>query len=186
MYTLNDGWSVALVVDEAFAAVANTILTEVPTVRHVIFAGSGTVPAGMHGYEDLLDHAEGSVSEDAQPDPDDFAGIFYTGGTTGNAKGVMLTHANLHANSLHLLVHVGYQTEHNYLHVPPMFHIADGSQTFALTMVGACHTILRSFNPITLLETIQRERVTHCGLVPTMVNALIPVPTIGDYDLSSW
>jgi long-chain acyl-CoA synthetase len=36
------------------------------------------------------------------------------------------------------------------------------------------------------LETIQRERVTHCVLVPTMINALIQVPTIGEYDLTSW
>jgi long-chain acyl-CoA synthetase len=186
VYTLNDSGSVALVVDDALAPVADRILPELRTVQNLIIAGSGPVPAGMHGYEGLLDLAEGCAVEDAQPDPNDVAGIFYTGGTTGNAKGVMLTHANLHANALHVLIHFGYQPGDNYLHVPPMFHLADGPTSFALTMVGACHTILRSFNPIALLETIQRERVTHCILVPTMVNALIQVPTIAEYDLASW
>lgn len=186
VYTLNDSGAVALVVDEAFAPVADTILPELPTVRHLIFAGSRPAPAGMRAYEDLLDLASGPIGDDAQPDPNDLAGIFYTGGTTGKAKGVMLTHANLHANALHYLVHLEFRPEHNYLHVPPMFHLADGPTSFCLTMVGACHTILPRFTPIAMLEAIQRERVTHCVLVPTMVNALIQVPTIGAYDLSSW
>jgi long-chain acyl-CoA synthetase len=186
VYTLNDSGAVALVVDDTLAPVAEAILSKLLTVRHLVFAGTGTAPAGMEGYEDLLEHCGKAVVEDAEPDPNDVAGIFYTGGTTGNSKGVMLTHANLHANTLHILIHFGYQPEHNYLHAPPMFHLADGPLSFAVTMVGACHTILPRFDPVALLETIQRERVTHCVLVPTMVNALIQVPTIGEYDLSSW
>jgi long-chain acyl-CoA synthetase len=185
-YTLNDSGAVALVVDEAFAPAAATIRPDLRTVRHVIFAGSGPAPSGMHGYEELLDLAGDSIGDARQPDPNDIAGIFYTGGTTSNAKGVMLTHANLQANALHVLVHLGFRPEHNYLHVPPMFHLADGGVILALTMIGGCHTALPSFNPIAVLETIQRERVTHCGLVPTMINALLQVPTLHEYDLSSW
>jgi long-chain acyl-CoA synthetase len=185
-YTLNDSGAVALVVDEALAPVAATILPELQSMRHLIFAGDEAAPAGLHGYEDLLERPGGPVGEDAEPDPGDVAGIFYTGGTTGEAKGVMLTHANLHANALHYLIHLGIRAEDNYLHVPPMFHLADGPTSFCVTMVGGCHTILPRFDPLALLETIQRERATHCLLVPTMVNALIQVPTIGAYDLSSW
>ena len=54
-----------------------------------------------------------------------------------------------------------------------------------LSLLGGCHTIVPTFDPITVLETIQRERITHIMLVPTMINMMVQVPTIGDYDLNS-
>jgi long-chain acyl-CoA synthetase len=185
-YVLNDCAATALVVDDTFAPVVDKIRADLPTVKHVVFAGHGAVPDGMHAYDGLLESASDLTFADAQPGPDDVAGIFYTGGTTGNAKGVMLTHQNLHVNALHVLVHVGFRPEHNYLHVAPMFHLADGGAILALTMIGGRHTMLPGFNPTAVLATIQKERVTHTTLVPTMINALIQVPTIAEYDIGSW
>src|SRR5260370_8884424 len=66
-----------------------------------------------------------------------------------------------------------------------MFHLADIASTFALTMVGGCHVFIPMFNPISMLEVIQREKVTATLIVPTMINALLNHPDVDTYDISS-
>ncbi len=183
-YVINDSQSVALVVDDAFAAVVDKIRPDLKTVKHFIFAGKGEMPAGMMAYESLLE--DEADFEPVAAQEDDIVGLFYTGGTTGNSKGVILTHKNLASNALHIGIHLQYQQQHNYLHAGPMFHLADGASTFAVTNVGACHTFVSMFDVAKTLEVIQRERVTHTLLVPTMINAVVNSPALKDYDLSSW
>jgi long-chain acyl-CoA synthetase len=67
---------------------------------------------------------------------DDVAGIYYTGGTTGVAKGVMLTHRNLVTNAANIIHAVGYAGDSIYLHAAPMFHLADGASTLSVTMLA--------------------------------------------------
>jgi len=78
---------------------------------------------------------------------DDVAASFYTGGTTGQAKGVMLTHRNLVINAANIVVAVGYDSTSIYLHAPPMFHLADNASTLAVTMLGGVHVFIPRFDP---------------------------------------
>ena len=96
--------------------------TDARTLREVIYCGDGAVPAGMHGYEALI--AATAPVPDALRRGDDLAGIFYTGGTTGFPKGVMLSHGNHVANTLQYVTMVGAVEDTIYLHAAPMFHIA--------------------------------------------------------------
>ena len=97
----------------------------------------------------------------------------------------MLTHKNLAANAMHTAIHLKAQKQHVFLHAAPMFHIADAQGIFIFTMVGASHTFLPRFDPVQMLEVIEKVRVTHMCVVPTMVNLLLQAPEIKDYDLSS-
>jgi long-chain acyl-CoA synthetase len=117
-------------------------------------------------------------------DPDAVAGIFYTGGTTGLPKGAMLTHRNLVANAKHFLICVPYTHEDSYLHAAPMFHLADGSSTYALTWVGGRHVMIPAFDPELWLRTVAAERVTRAMLVPSMLNMVINHPDLASHDLS--
>ena len=63
--------------------------------------------------------------QDARRSNDDVAGLFYTGGTTGRSKGVMLSHQNLVINTLQSIAPLDCQDGDRILHVAPMFHIAD-------------------------------------------------------------
>jgi long-chain acyl-CoA synthetase len=181
---LDDSGASVLVVDDSFAPTGQH-LAERSHVR-LIHAGVGVTPVGMQSYEELVDDVtDVDPDGDWAPDDDDLVGLFYTGGTTGRAKGVMLSHKNLATNALHATIEFRYGSDTNYLHAAPMFHLADMASTFSVTMLGGCHTILNSFSPVAVLETIQRARVTHAALVPTMVNALIQVPEVRDYDLTS-
>jgi long-chain acyl-CoA synthetase len=141
----------------------------------------------MLSHEDLIGNGSAADPDaDPPPDADDLVGLFYTGGTTGRAKGVMLSHKNLTTNALHVAIEFRYTSDTNHLHVAPMFHLADTASTFAVTMLGGCHTFVDRFAPAAVLEAIERARVMHTTLVTTMVNALIQTPELGAYDLSSW
>lgn len=109
----------------------------------------------------------------ASGDADALAAIFYTGGSTGRAKGVMLTHRNLAANALHMVVGLGYRQSDVYLHCAPMFHLGDGMSSHALTWVGARHVVIPRFDAGDVVATIEAERVTCVFLVPTMLTLLL-------------
>ena len=180
-FVLADCRAVALIVDDAFAELGAALAGRCGSVRHLIHCGSGERPGGAIGYAELLA---------AEPVPDtgvgdQLAGIFYTGGTTGLPKGVMLTHANLIANAKHVLIAVGYRADDRYLHAGPMFHLADGASTYAVTWASARHVIVPAFEPGLVARTIETERVTASVLVPTMINMLCNDPGVGSHDLTS-
>ena len=97
----------------------------------------------------------------------------------------MLSHGNLLANAQHNLVATGHRAGQRWLHVCPMFHVAGIANLIACTWVGAEQVVLPRFDAATVLETIERERITHTVLVPTMLQMLLDAPGADDADLSS-
>ncbi len=142
------------------------------------------VVAAPDEYEEFLDH-DGPELASYEAPAGAVAALFYTGGTTGKSKGVMLSHRNLVANALHTIIGLEYRAEDRYLHAAPMFHLADGAFTYALTWVGGCHIFVPTFEPAAVLNAIERHRVTVTMLVPTMINSLINHPDLGTTDCSS-
>ena len=118
-------------------------------------------------------------------DPEALFGLFYTSGTTGRAKGVMLTHANLFANMLHMQDWCPVSRLDVFLHVAPMFHLADFPMCLIAAAKGVAQVTLPRFEPQLLCETIARDRVTITVMIPTMINLLTQWPEIGRFDLSS-
>jgi long-chain acyl-CoA synthetase len=183
-YILRDAGATVLLVGEGFEglyAATKPHLTSVPTT---FSTATDHVPEGMLSYETCL----ADVSPDFTPvevDEHDLAGLFYTSGTTGNPKGVMLSHRNLVSNAYHILSTVHEEEGVVYLHCCPMFHLADGPTSHRITWLGGTHVIVPVFEPVAVLEAIQRERVTSTLLVPTMINFLVNHPGVGDYDLHS-
>lgn len=184
IFTLNDSETKILVVDDAFAAMLPALKGRMDTVTQIIFAGDGETPEGCINFETLIKNNQ--PAEDAAREGEDLAGLFYTGGTTGRSKGVMLTHNNLLSNALNMIPASQLNDEVIYLHAAPMFHLADCASTFAVTLVGGCHSFIPKFDPENTLKTIARDKVTNCLLVPTMVNMMINFPGLKNYDLSAF
>lgn len=107
--------------------------------------------------------------------PGDLAGIFYTGGTTGLPKGVMLSHGNLTAMASNLLAHIDFREGDVLFHAAPMFHLADIGTLFA-TMAAGTHVFRRQLDPETMLDDFVAHRVTHCFTVPTIIERLVASP----------
>ena len=181
-YMLADSGATCLFVDGAFAPMLAQLQGKMRDVGTVVWLDDAPPPAGMVSFESLLDAPpfRGVPAGD-----DDVAGIFYTGGTTGQSKGVMLTHRNLVANGANMTVAVGYHRGTTYLHAPPMFHAADNASTLAVTMLGGTHVFIPRFDPGAVAAAVSAEKVTAVLLVPTMINALANHPDLARYDMSS-
>jgi acyl-CoA synthetase (AMP-forming)/AMP-acid ligase II len=134
--------------------------------------------------EETLESPSGSYP-DAVYDPDAVFTLIYTSGTTGLPKGVALTHANILANVDHVNYWMRYREGGVYLHAAPIFHIADFPFMFASPAFGTCQTTIPKFSPQTFCQIVERERVTHTVLVPTMINMLTQFEELKNYDLTS-
>jgi acyl-CoA synthetase (AMP-forming)/AMP-acid ligase II len=183
-YSLRDSGSRVLLVDDMFAPMLPALRETVPDLAIVIHAGDGLAPDGTLGYEDLIAAAE--PVPDSRRGGDELAGLFYTGGTTGFPKGVMLSHANLGISWLGSAAS-GYMARpgSRTLHAAPMFHLADMTVWGITLLVGGSHVILPAFDPAAVLSAIETDQVTDMLLVPTMIQMLVDHPDIGRYNLSS-
>jgi len=103
---------------------------------------------------------------------DDTAGLFYTGGTTGAAKGVMLSHRNLIANTFHTMGFMHPVRESVYLVMAPLFHAAGSTAVLASVWTGGLQIVLPAFSPGAALDLIDSQGVTDTLGVPTMVAAM--------------
>ena len=183
-YSLADSDSRVLLADDAFAPMLPALRAAYPGLATVIHAGDGPAPDGALGYEGLI--ATTGPVEDARRGGSELAGVFYTGGTTGFPKGVMLSHDNLCISWLGTAAG-GYLPgpDSRFLHTAPMFHLADMASWGIALQAGGTHVILPAFDPRTVLATIAEHRVTDALLVPTMIQLLIDHPEGGQFDLTS-
>ena len=117
----------------------------------------------------------------------DLAALQYTGGTTGTAKGAMLTHANLVSNALAFAAWIkGETAKETFLTALPLFHIYGMTTSMTVPISLAAKMVLMPrFEPEKALEAIQKHEVTvFCG-VPTMYSVLLANQELDKYDLTS-
>ena len=167
----------ALAFDRRFADTAAALPGPAP-----IYAGEGEAPHGTP-VEALIERS--NPVPDAMRQGTDLAGIFYTGGTTGRSKGVMLSHGNVTANALNSLADDVWSPAMRYVHAAPMFHIANCMGMYASLLQGGANILIPSFTPEAFMQAVAAERGTEVLLVPTMVQMLVDHPALPDHDLSS-
>jgi long-chain acyl-CoA synthetase len=151
------------------------------------------IPKGAILFEDLTRGPK--LAEPAGIDPkDDVAMIMFTSGTTGQPKGVMLSHYALMANALqsyYWLRGWGYSSKPQSDGYPiilcamPFFHsyglvVLNEAVSFGCTMV-----LVPKPTAVSILEAIQKYKITHAPLIPRMIKEMLLHPDIEDYDLSS-
>lgn len=177
---LNDASCQLIILDSAFAP-----LLESPELNHwkqrCIYFSASDDEAGKD-YDRL--HAEANPVDLVELEPQAEAILLYTGGTTGKAKGVPLSHANILANAGQIASAWSASSEDVVLHLPPMFHSAELVKTLYM-LAGAASIYQPRFDPENLLQTIEKFRVSFVLMVPTIIAMLLESSQLEKYDLSS-
>lgn len=168
VYALEDAGATVLVTDRDPGSLADAVDT-------VVRLGDD--------YESRL--AAATPAEYADVTEDDIAGLFYTGGTTGKSKGVILTHRNLIANTLHGQITMPLDESSTYLVIAPMFHAAGSTSVLQCLALGVPQVVVSAFDPNTCLDLIEAEGCSMTLAVPTMLAAMIEAQTASPRDTSS-
>ncbi|HXX90054.1 MAG TPA: long-chain fatty acid--CoA ligase [Acidimicrobiales bacterium] len=182
-YILEHSEARALVCDGALAALADeaTKGTEGTLLRALVGAPA---PEGWTALEELRTSA--AVPPHVVCAADDVHRLMYTSGTTGHPKGVMITHANLAWKNLAHLTEFGFTSADLGLACGPLYHVgALDLTTTSLVAAGATVLLHRAFDAATVVDELERSRVTTVWLAPAMVNAIMALPGIEERDLSS-
>lgn len=155
-YALEDSGTRVLITDRDPGALAQTVerVISLPDEYETLLATAPEAELGVGVTEDTL------------------AGLFYTGGTTGASKGVMLSHRNLIANTANWLIATQQGPEDTYLVMAPLFHAAGSLAALATVWVGGCQVSIPAFDPAAALDAIAAEQATMSLGVPTMIAAL--------------
>lgn len=182
VHCLDDSGSRFLLVGNGFADAAAKV-AEQARVGTIVYMEEDKAPGGHAGLDALIGDA--MPVDDAGRGGSDLFALYYTGGTTGRSKGVMLTHEGAIINSLQWALEVGVG-RNDVLHiVAPMFHLVGGLNSIAAAVLAAGVCLMPRFDVRTLLQTVAEEKVTKMALVPTMMNAMVSHPDIAKFDLSS-
>jgi len=189
-YIIQDAEPEVVFIDPDFLVKLAPVLENIPSVKHYyILENMDNPPEWVEGqYDNLLEGSPAAPRRSAGDYPfaeDDMAELFYTSGTTGPPKGVMLTHRNLYLHALSAMATYPVHETDIQLHLIPLFHVNGWGTPHYLTAKGGTHVMLKKFDPLQVLKLVQTEKITKFFIVPTMINVLMEVPELASYDLSS-
>jgi long-chain acyl-CoA synthetase len=181
-YLLNDSGAVALFVDAPYRTHSDRVRGETPALKHMIARGFEA-----DGYLSFDDFLQGDCSlEDVPIGPDDISTIVYTSGTTGNPKGVLLSHGNILTNSWQATKLADISEREVVMCFLPLFHVNGLVITGTAPMaVGAEIVLRKNFSASDFWDTVARYRVNIFSGVPTVYQILLNTPGSEKVDVSS-
>jgi len=178
-----------MVFSEEFADRIHGAKDNLPTVEHYIFVGKDA-PGYAEPFERLLEKAS-SNPPNVEITLHDPCGLYFTSGTTGQPKPILLTHKNMVCACITENAH-HYQTrKDNFILIPPLYHTGAKMHWFGSFMVGGKAVILKGISPEWVLEAISEEKGTVIFLVvPWAQDILLKLDSgeikLKDYQLKQW
>lgn len=157
------------------------IRAAVPDIKEFIcIDGEGSIGGSLEaftkGYPDY--HQTG------EPEVNELAAIFPTGGTTGKSKGVLMNHEALETFAANYYTHFNYHEDSVHLVVAPMTHSA-GIMGCLHFMRGGKNVVTKNVDPLSIMQDIDKHKVTHLFLPPTLMYMMLAHEDVAKYDYSS-
>ncbi|MEW6186553.1 MAG: long-chain-fatty-acid--CoA ligase [Thermodesulfobacteriota bacterium] len=178
---LEDAGAKMLIFSEDFEDSVEKIKDSLSMVSHYILLDGEK--DGTLGYESLLGKAKAEEPDIPLKEEDDFA-ILYTSGTTSLAKGVVLSHKNLVANTFNQCLELNIQPGSVNLQISPFYHAAN-AHAFCHVCLHSKNIIIKHVDPEKIARLIQEEKVSYSFIVPTILYRILDMPHLDKFDLSS-
>lgn len=172
-YAINDSQIELLFVDAANLATARALISAGCDIRHLIYIGADPTPEGTEAYATVV-AAEAVAERPTRHDAP--ATIVYTGGTTGQAKGVVHTQDSLMASVMNWICAGGMPGGTQCIMALPLFHVGAIGIAFAQLLRRSTLVVLPGFSPEAVREAVLRHRADALCAVPTMLGMLVDAP----------
>jgi fatty-acyl-CoA synthase len=184
-YALKDSGAKAVVLDDFFVKKTSLFFKDYEFIDHIISVGGtgGLLARSLVDFNELI-NTSAATDPDVQVAPEDLLAIMYTGGTTGEPKGVMHTHKSCLSISYNIIVEQGIQEDDVMLVSAPLPH-ATGFFLPACIFKGAKTVITNGFNVEEFFKLVEKKGITLTFTVPTMIYLLLDSPARTKHDLSS-
>ena len=152
-----------MILSEEFADRIASISNHLPTIEKYIYTGTRT-PDGMETFEEIISRSSANQSE-VNITTDDVCGLYFTSGTTGDPKPIVLTHKNMeHAAIVEQKHH--YQTrKDNFMLLSPLYHTGSKMHWFGSLLSGSRATLVTEISPKNIIEAMHKERCTIAFLL---------------------
>jgi acyl-CoA synthetase (AMP-forming)/AMP-acid ligase II len=181
----------SMIFGEEFIERINGIRPDLKTIKDFIFVGPDNLrPDYAEKYEDTLG-ASSVVDPEIEISIIDEAGLYFTSGTTGTPKPILLTQRNLEAACIVENRHHNQTHRDNFLLIPPLYHTGAKMHWFGHFIVGSRAVILKGVKPEWIIEAVSEERATVVWLlVPWAQDILLAIENgsikLEEYQLDQW
>jgi acyl-CoA synthetase (AMP-forming)/AMP-acid ligase II len=180
-YILTDGQPRFLFVGPDYKTTIRDLMPRLGFIKK--FYTFGFAEGDYEAFNSLLkDEGKGREADVQASDP---YLIIHTAAVAGRPRGATLSHGNIIAGNLQHMAVMGLRENDSYLHMLPLFHIADLVLSFAVMHAGGKNVLMTKFDPQLALQWIEKEKITCIGEFPPMLGMLLEKLESRNFDISS-
>jgi acyl-CoA synthetase (AMP-forming)/AMP-acid ligase II len=174
-YIVNDSKSKVLFTDEEYVAKVEEIRSDIPNIIEIILFSKGSPNKKYFNLYNEINDSECEITKHDNVNLDDKSVIIYTSGTSGNPKGVTLTHANLLADAQAIAEWFSFDGETRTLCILPLFHNNGQIVTFLAPLWAGGSTIMIKGNVslIAFWDMVDKYKATWTSVIPTILSVLL-------------
>lgn len=180
----------AFILGEEFTETVEAIRPQLFTIKQYFFVGM-TLPPGMESLENVIGKSSSLFTEIMVKDEDECA-LYFTSGTTGTPKPILLTHKNMECAAITENCHHYQKHDDIFLLLQPLYHTGGKMHWFGSLIVGGPTVLLcEKITPKNIFETVHKERATIAMVLVPWIQDILAALDRGDlkkedYDLSCW